>query len=86
MKKKVTVVLKERVEMLGERGEMKSVALGFFKNYLLPRGLVVPAGTKEAQGLVEQKQRETREPVEAEEPATISRAKSKKKPAKVKKK
>lgn len=51
MKKKITVVLKEDVEHLGERGEMKAVAMGYFKNFLLPHGLVVPVGTREAREL-----------------------------------
>jgi len=37
------VVLKARVEGLGDPGEVKEVADGYARNYLLPRGLAIPA-------------------------------------------
>ena len=37
------VVLREHVEHLGERGEIVSVAPGYARNYLLPKGLALEA-------------------------------------------
>src|SRR5947209_10879427 len=39
----VTVILQQRVPNLGEAGEVKQVAPGYFRNYRLPRGLAVEA-------------------------------------------
>jgi large subunit ribosomal protein L9 len=39
----VTVILRQHVPNLGEAGEVKQVAPGYFRNYLLPRGLAVEA-------------------------------------------
>lgn len=36
------VILNEDVKYLGEEGDVKNVANGYARNYLLPRGLVVP--------------------------------------------
>lgn len=36
------VILNEDVKYLGEEGDVKTVAAGYARNYLLPRGLVVP--------------------------------------------
>ena len=36
------VILNEDVKHLGEMGDVKIVANGYYRNYLLPRGLVVP--------------------------------------------
>ena len=36
------VILNEDVKHLGEMGDVKVVANGYYRNYLLPRGLVVP--------------------------------------------
>lgn len=40
---RVKVVLKEKVEKLGEAGDIATVAAGFARNFLIPRGLAVPA-------------------------------------------
>jgi large subunit ribosomal protein L9 len=40
---KVKVVLRQRVEKLGEAGDVTTVAAGFARNYLIPRGLAVAA-------------------------------------------
>lgn len=40
---RVKVVLKEAVEKVGVPGEIVTVAGGFARNYLIPRGLAVPA-------------------------------------------
>lgn len=37
------LILKERVEGLGERGDIVRVKDGYARNYLLPKGLAVPA-------------------------------------------
>ncbi len=37
------VLLKENIDMLGERGEIVNVANGYARNYLLPRNLAVTA-------------------------------------------
>lgn len=37
------VVLLKEVKRLGKRGEIKKVADGYARNYLIPRGLAVPA-------------------------------------------
>lgn len=37
------VILKEDVPKLGEMGEIVSVAPGYGRNYLIPRGLAIPA-------------------------------------------
>jgi len=36
------VILREDVEKLGRRGEVVKVAIGYGRNYLLPRGLAMP--------------------------------------------
>jgi len=40
------VILKEDVVNLGHLGEIKEVAPGYARNFLIPRGLVIPATTK----------------------------------------
>lgn len=50
------VILKQRVEGLGDRGEVKKVAAGYARNFLIPRGMAVkssPVAMKE----LEQKKR-----------------------------
>jgi len=37
------ILLREKIEKLGERGEIVDVAAGYARNYLLPRRLAVPA-------------------------------------------
>jgi len=40
------VILKDDVENLGQLGDIKDVAAGYARNYLIPRGLVIAATTK----------------------------------------
>lgn len=37
------ILLNEKVEKLGRRGDVVTVKPGYFRNYLLPNGLAVPA-------------------------------------------
>lgn len=48
------VILQKQVDNLGGIGDIKDVAVGFFRNYLMPRGLAkpaTPAGIKEVEVL-----------------------------------
>ena len=40
------VILKDDVENLGHLGDIKDVAAGYARNYLIPRGLVIAATSK----------------------------------------
>jgi len=42
----VKVILKESVSQLGEQGDVVDVADGYARNYLLPKGLALPATLK----------------------------------------
>ena len=41
--KKIQVVLTEKVQNLGDQGELKSVPLGYYRNFLQPQGLAAVA-------------------------------------------
>jgi large subunit ribosomal protein L9 len=45
------VILKENVENLGHIGDIVKVAPGYARNYLLPKGLVIEATTRNAKAL-----------------------------------
>ena len=45
------VILKENIETLGHIGDIVKVAPGYARNYLLPRGLVLEATTRNAKAL-----------------------------------
>ncbi len=45
------VILKENIENLGHIGDIVKVAPGYARNYLLPKGLVIEATTKNAKAL-----------------------------------
>lgn len=47
----VKVILKQDVPSLGEVGEIKQVAPGYFRNFLLPRGLAVEASRAQLKAL-----------------------------------
>ncbi len=43
MKKKLTVILRDTVPHVGQKDEVREVSMGFFRNYLRPRGLAIIA-------------------------------------------
>ena len=45
------VILKENIETLGHIGDIVKVAPGYARNYLLPKGLVIEATTKNAKAM-----------------------------------
>ncbi len=49
------LILREDVENLGKGGELVDVKPGYGRNYLLPRGLAVPANPKNVRELEHQK-------------------------------
>ena len=49
------LILREDVENLGKGGEVVEVKPGYGRNFLLPRGLAVPANTKNVRELAHQK-------------------------------
>lgn len=49
------VILKEDVPKLGEMGEIVDVAPGYGRNYLIPKGLALPAGSAQQKELAHQK-------------------------------
>jgi large subunit ribosomal protein L9 len=65
----VKIVLREHVDHLGRRGEIVSVAAGYARNYLLPKGLALPATPGNLKVLEQQRRvwevKETREIDEA---------------------
>ena len=56
MSKRIDVVFTRDLEGVAREGELKSVSSGFWRNYLLPRGLAVSAETREARSLQEKHQ------------------------------
>lgn len=49
------VILKEDVPKLGEMGEVVEVAPGYGRNYLIPKGLALPASSAQKKELAHQK-------------------------------
>jgi large subunit ribosomal protein L9 len=47
----VKVILKQDVPNLGQAGEIKQVAPGYFRNFLLPRGLAIEASKGQLRAL-----------------------------------
>lgn len=65
------MILKQDIRALGKRGDIKEVADGYARNYLLPKGLAIEATTSNLKLLDDQKkmtaQKELREMEEAKE-------------------
>lgn len=53
----IKVVLQENVDTLGESGDVVRVRPGYARNYLIPRGLAVPASTANLSRVEELKRR-----------------------------
>jgi large subunit ribosomal protein L9 len=49
------IILREDMENLGKAGEVVSVRDGYWRNYLLPRGMAVPATEKDETRLAHEK-------------------------------
>lgn len=49
------VVLKQDLASLGKKGEVKVVASGYAMNFLIPKGIVVPASSEEIKKLEREK-------------------------------
>lgn len=45
------VILRQEIETLGDKDEIKNVATGYARNYLIPRGLALPADEKNMKDL-----------------------------------
>ena len=62
------VILSQEIKALGRKGEVKEVADGYARNYLIPKGLVIVANEANLRKMTEQKQSvKTRELNEEEE-------------------
>lgn len=56
------IILIQDVEFLGQKGEIKEVKEGYFRNYLLPKGLAIlatPGAIAKAERLAEEREKET---------------------------
>lgn len=65
------VVLVQDVENLGRAGEVHQVKGGYARNFLIPRGLAVPATEKALQSVEAKKQAEERRQAKAMEAAKV---------------
>lgn len=61
MKKKLKIVLKEDIQNLGLLGEIKEVASGFARNYLVPQGLALYLKDPEAKQILKQAEEKKQE-------------------------
>lgn len=69
------VILKEKVEHLGEAGEVKEVKKGYFRNFLNPRGLAILANKLELKKVEELKAKKEAETEKAEKEAEKTKEK-----------
>ncbi len=69
------VVFLEQVEGTANPGDVKDVANGFARNYLLPRGLAVPAGRSALERAESLAKKEERRQSKLDQEATISKEK-----------
>lgn len=69
MSKRIDVVFTKDLPGVAKIGDLKGVAGGFWRNFLLPRGFAVPAGRKEGRRF-----REKREQLDAKEVTAAERA------------
>lgn len=68
------VIFQQDVKGKGKKGEVKEVAEGYARNFLLPRGLAVEASTGNINALKDQKQRESKQKqVELEQSRQLAR-------------
>jgi len=65
--RKMKVVLVADVKGLGRAGDVKEVAEGYARNYLLPRGLAAPATESRLKGLLARREVAARRQARAEE-------------------
>lgn len=61
MKKKVKVMVLENVDKLGLKGDIKKLAKGYVKNYLLPKKMVVLLSDPRAKKIIKGLEKERRE-------------------------
>lgn len=64
------VILRQDIEKLGDRGDIKEVKSGYARNYLIPRGLAVAANRSNLKTLEEQKRVDERKEKKIEEKLT----------------
>ncbi len=57
----VDIILREDVEQLGKAGEEVTVRPGYARNYLIPKGMAMPASPGNRRLLMEEQRRRTRE-------------------------
>jgi len=67
MSKRIPVVFTKDVEGVAKAGELKPVAGGYWRHYLLPRGLAVPDRTGAARKLREMHDKQTAQQAVAKE-------------------
>jgi large subunit ribosomal protein L9 len=68
----VKVILKQDVPNLGHAGEMKQVSPGYFRNFLLPRGLAVEASVGQVNALQSNKKLLAQQQARAQERASAA--------------
>lgn len=69
------VVLISDIKNIGQRGDEKEVKSGFARNYLLPRGLAVLAGSAEATAIISEAKKKNEEKIKELEKKQINLSK-----------